>query len=123
MKMLQHADKVSIKIKLLVFALVAFLAILIPAYYLISSASEDVSNAQNNLAGVPLAQKTVVLRKLIAQHRGTSARFLGGDESARPTLNSIGNEVSNLFDELVADLENSNNANAALTSLKNFQTQ
>ena len=57
MKMLQQADKVSIKIKLLVFALVAFLAILVPAYYLISSASEDVSHAESNLAGVPLAQK------------------------------------------------------------------
>lgn len=113
MKFLYYADKVSIRAKLTFFALVALVAVAIPTYFLNEQATSDVELASLSIDGVPLVQQTVILRKLIAQHRGTSARWLGGDETAQATLIEVGSEVDAVFRGLLTELESNPQGEAA----------
>lgn len=121
MKLLDHADKVSIKLKLLVFALVALLAVAIPSYFLQSKATKTVSQADLSIVGVPLAQQTVLLRKFIAQHRGTSARFMGGDSTAKGMLSNLAQEVDKRFKTLSQELSAQPAGTEALSLLQKQQ--
>jgi methyl-accepting chemotaxis protein len=123
MKFMQYANKVSIKAKLSLFALVTFIAVSIPAYYLNQQANQNVKLASLSISGVPIAQKTVLLRKFIAKHRGTSARWLGGDDSARTTLVNIGADVDATFQSLLSDLKaKSEGVSASIILQKQYQS-
>ncbi len=123
MKTLRYADKVSIKIKLIVFAIVALIAVAIPAYYSNQKTVQQVELAAMSIEGVPLAQQTVQLRKLIAQHRGTSARWMGGDDTARGTLTGLAKDVDDAFDRLSRELKSSAYGNDADVLLGKFRSR
>ena len=92
MKLMPYADKISIRAKLIIYAVVTVIAVAVPSYYLQEQTSASVRLSALSIQGTPFAQQTVLIRKVLAEHRGTSARWLGGDDSARSdVLNAADN--------------------------------
>ncbi|MDM7862187.1 methyl-accepting chemotaxis protein [Alteromonas sp. ASW11-36] len=122
MKLMPYADKISIRAKLIIFAVMTLIAVAVPSYYLQHQNSASVQLSELSIQGTPIAQQTVLLRKVIAVHRGTSARWLGGDESARSAVLSAADNVDTAFRNLLNVLENNPHADTARLLIQQHYT-
>ena len=98
-------NDVPIRTKLFFLAFLVVTALSVPTLLFFSSASKSLQIIESSIAGSEIAVKSVQIAKLMAEHRGLSARFLSGDNNARNALVNKGNELTNSFSRLQSQLE------------------
>lgn len=95
-------SNINLPVKMGIIALLAFVSLIIPVTFFYDSSVESESVARLELSGMVYVNQTVLLRKIIAEHRGTTARVYGGDSTA----NSVRFEKSTQVDSAFEALEN-----------------
>ena len=93
-------NNLSLPTKMGLIALLAFASLVIPASYFYNTSVERQHVAELELTGMGYVNQTITLRKVIAEHRGTTARVYGGDETANSTRFEKSGQVDTLFQKL-----------------------
>nr|WP_305040892.1 methyl-accepting chemotaxis protein [Glaciecola sp. MH2013] len=105
MKILSVFDNIKLPIKMSIIALLAFIGLAIPTYYYTTLSVSGQASDEIELKGITPASEVVMLKKLLAEHRGMSARLFGGDNSVADSLRSKASEVERQFSTIRADLK------------------
>jgi methyl-accepting chemotaxis protein len=93
MKILNWFDNIKLPLKMGIIALLAIAGLALPTYYYAQLSSDTEVSSQIELKGIQPASAVVMLKKVMAEHRGISAKFFGGDSSAASSLSSKTAEV------------------------------
>lgn len=106
MKILSLFDNIKLPIKMGLVGILALVGLALPTYYYTQLSLETQASAKIELQGIQPVANVVMLNKVLAEHRGTSAALLNGDSSKR---NVIGNKAS-AVDEQLRKVESSLNS-------------
>ncbi len=93
MKILTMFDNVKLSLKMSLIGVMALVAISIPTYYYMQLSFENQSSATIELTGIEPTSMVVMLKKVLAEHRGMSAALLNGDANKANALNNKAREV------------------------------
>jgi methyl-accepting chemotaxis protein len=105
MKIFNVFDNIKLPIKMSIIALLAFIGLAIPTYYYTQLSISGQASDETELLGITPASEVVMLKKLLAEHRGMSARLFGGDESVSGSLNSKATEIDRQLTTIRNDLK------------------
>lgn len=94
------SNNITLPVKMLVIGLLAVVSLAIPTSYFYNSSVGYEEMARAELAGIEYLNEALLLSKYIAEHRGTSAQFYGGNESAKVLRIEKSNLVDNYFEIL-----------------------
>jgi methyl-accepting chemotaxis protein len=85
---------------MLFIAIIAILGLIVPTYFYVSLSLDSQDVAEHELTGKTPITKAIKLMKVVAEHRGLSARLFGGDQSANALLVAKSSEVEQGFIDL-----------------------
>lgn len=115
MKFFNFLNNIRIRTKMGIIGVLATIGLILPTYFYVSISSSLLSATEHELQGLDKIESVVLLMKVVAEHRGTSARMYGGDTSASAELAKKTNEVDKMLDT-VGDLLEKNEVSAVLTT-------
>ena len=87
-------------VKMLIIALIALIGLAFPTYFYVADSLDLQHATERELVGIEPAHEATLLMKLMAEHRGLSARYLGGDSALLATLSAKNSEVSGQMQKL-----------------------
>lgn len=121
-------DNIKLPVKMSIIAVLALTGLAIPTYFYSQISVGSQASSATELHGIAPSSNVVILKKLTAEHRGMTARLLGGDESINGSLNSKAREVNEQFAKLKSSIERAllddNNGNqSVLRDLSSVQSQ
>lgn len=93
MKILSWFDNVKLPYKMSIIAALAAVGLAIPTYYYYQLSVETQLSSEIELQGIAPASAVVKLKKVLAEHRGLSAKLFGGDSSVASELRAQASKV------------------------------
>ena len=121
MKILSVFDNIKLPIKMSIIALLALIGLAIPTYYYTALSISGQESDEIELQGITPASEVVMLKKLLAEHRGMSARLFGGDESVASALNSKASDVEGQFQDIEKHLKEAGAGSGLLSNLNSLK--
>jgi methyl-accepting chemotaxis protein len=122
MKIFNVFDNIKLPIKMSIIALLALVGLAIPTYYYTQLSLDGQSTNEMELIGITPASEVVMLKKLLAEHRGMSARLFGGDESVSSNLNTKANEIDRQITQIRNDLKEAGADSSVIRELDNLES-
>lgn len=104
MKIFSWLNNIKLPVKMSMIALLAFIGLAIPTYYYTQISLAGQAADETELLGIAPASEVVMLKKLLAEHRGMSARLFGGDESVASGLNTKAGEIDKQISRIRTDI-------------------
>ncbi len=97
MKILAVFDNIKLPVKMGIIALLAIAGLALPTYYYVQLSVDTQSSSEIELKGIAPASAVVGLKKLMAEHRGMSAKLFNGDVNVASALSSKASELDQQF--------------------------
>ena len=107
-------------IKTLLLFMVAFImvALAVPLSIIINRQVFEINSLHKEKIGTDIVSKLQPINVLLAQHRGTANRFLNGNKTVLPKLNTLEQKLDSMFDTVIADCDSLNVSNDKLKLIK-----
>lgn len=113
-------NNIKLPVKMGIIGLLALLSLIIPVTYFYNSSVETEQVARSELTGMDFVNHTIMLRKILAEHRGITARIYGGDSSANSARFEKSTQIDSAFEQFESQLIQYKNNNF-VTSIQALQ--
>ena len=123
MKIFNWFDNIKLPIKMTLIAVLALIGLAIPSYYFTQLSIDGQASDRTELLGITPAQEMVQLNKLLAEHRGMSARLFGGDLSVDSALSAKANEIERQFNTVRSAVSKAADAPSLLSNLSDLESE
>ncbi|MFT5276491.1 MAG: methyl-accepting chemotaxis protein [Granulosicoccus sp.] len=117
MKILRMFDNIKLTAKMSIIAILAFIGLALPTYHYTQLSLTGQASDEIELQGITPASAVVILKKILAEHRGLSARLFGGDETASSALNAKGNEIDKQLSQIRNYIQNATDESKLMRDL------
>ena len=118
MKVLKMFDDIKLPVKMGGIGLLVIVALALPTYYFVQISLDSQSSADTELQGIQPTSKVVKLKKVMAEHRGMSAKVLNGDISTINALSSKAKEVDAQLKNVESAISSAASESGLLSELK-----
>lgn len=93
MKIFNQLDNMKLPVKMATIGILALIGLAVPTYYYVSLSNASQESSEYQLLGIPSSAKAVQAMKSMAEHRGMSAAFFGGNQNVLSSLRTKGEQV------------------------------
>ncbi len=108
MKLFRLLNHIKLPYKMLVIALLALVAIAVPAVYFYQSSAAQEKMTRAEITGVEQIKDVINVGKYLAEHRGVTARAYGGEKAAEVLRFEKSSIVDGYFDAIETQMRNGN---------------
>ena len=121
MKILNVFDNITLPVKMGIIGSLAIIALALPTYYYTELSFESQTSSEIELQGIKPSSMVVKLKKVMAEHRGLSAKLLNGDASASGAVSNKAQEVDAQLNNVESALNASTKGSNVLSSVSNIK--
>ena len=115
-------DNIKLSVKMGIIGLFGLVALGLPTYNYVNLSIDGQASSLQELQGIAPTSMVVKLKKVMAEHRGMSAKILNGDTTLSASISSKSREVDEQINRIISALNASPNSAALEQQLRNIQT-